>query len=130
MFIRALSYYSFIFCFGMYVLWDKPWQLWDIKECYYKPLHNVWIMNTNMYLVQPKACKPILMLRAKAERIFPIETLSLIVNIGKSYGPIWKFSTPLHSGERYLPRSTQQHNFQSLFFSCKIIILKAQKSMA
>ena len=52
------------------------------------------------------------------------------VNIWKTYGPIWKFSTPLHSGERYLLRSTQQHNFQSRLFSCKIIVLKAQRCKA
>ena len=52
------------------------------------------------------------------------------VNIWKTYGPIWKFLTPMHSGKRYLPKSTQQRHFQSLLFSWKIIVLKAQTPKA
>lgn len=34
-------YYTFIFIYGIIVLWDKPW-LWDIKNCYYGyPNHSV-----------------------------------------------------------------------------------------
>lgn len=36
-----LTYYTFIFFFGLYVMWDKPW-LWDIMNCWYNfPEHSL-----------------------------------------------------------------------------------------
>ena len=34
------TYYTFAFCFGLWVLWDKAW-LWDINECWKNFPHQV-----------------------------------------------------------------------------------------